>query len=915
MDFETVIIFAGIAVLAIPLGVILLWVGQNTLRGRVAQLESEMRQVIDEVSRLRKLAADPQGAVAPPTTVLPPLDSAASVTATVQLAKNLETASLAAKQAQPAIRVTSSDQDRPLVLRPDRFAALIDWLQGHWVYVISALSLGLAGVFFVQYGVEKGLLPPAVRVAFAILFGAALIVAGEYIRRRWGDDKNVTTAYLPSVFSGAGLVAMFAGIVAGRLMYGLYGPEVTFAALIATAALAVGMGWRYGPLLVAVGLFGAAAAPFLVAGGQGATAFLYGYYALVAAVGLAVDAWRRWAWVSVLALVLGYLGGGAMWVAGAGTVGAIVMVLVLALLAILLPVLSPVANHPAPSVAERLARLTPAWPVFPTRLAAGAVLASTVALVLSDAYMAGEALFVFAALTAMALYLMLMTGRAPGLADLAVLPAVGFVARIVIEADGMMAHAFRAQSIALRGAEVGPPVTVTLLLGMGALISGGAALRARMGGMFGLVYGLCAVLVAPISAVALEMLWQPALVMGDYLWALHIIALAAMMTGLALMFARLDGADHRRMAYATLSALSLIAFALFLLTTQSALTLALAALVVVAVWLDKRFDLREMTLFVQAAAAVLSYRLVLDPGLIWALDGPLPSVLLTYAGVIAALAVAYRLLRAGRVVARAVLESAIAAAAALLANIVIMRWLGADSTTSGDSDTYWGIMLNALPWLAVMLVQLYRLPLGGPLKWVRIGLAGVAGVAFGFALLAVVTFANPLFAYWPEDPDAQVLGPVLLNTLFLTYALPGLIFLAARRMVLPAMVDKGFLALGIALLALYGGLEIRHFWHGAFIGGDTVLQGELYSYTLALMVLGAALLYQSIARRSALLRKIGMAVIAVTIAKVFFVDAAGLSGLTRVFSFLGLGLSLAGLAWLNRWAAMVSGVSKESGNG
>lgn len=49
-----------------------------------------------------------------------------------------------------------------------------------------------------------------------------------------------------------------------------------------------------------------------------------------------------------------------------------------------------------------------------------------------------------------------------------------------------------------------------------------------------------------------------------------------------------------------------------------------------------------------------------------------------------------------------------------------------------------------------------------------------------------------------------------------------------------------------------------------------------------------------------------MAVIAVTVAKVFLIDASGLTGLTRVFSFLGLGLSLAGLAWLNRWAGQVS---------
>ena len=91
-----------------------------------------------------------------------------------------------------------------------------------------------------------------------------------------------------------------------------------------------------------------------------------------------------------------------------------------------------------------------------------------------------------------------------------------------------------------------------------------------------------------------------------------------------------------------------------------------------------------------------------------------------------------------------------------------------------------------------------------------------------------------------------------------------------------------------------------------WLGGPGVTQYELYSYTIALMLVGAALLYQAIARRSTLLRRLGMAVIALTVAKVFLIDASGLTGLTRVFSFAGLGLSLAGLAWLNRWAGQVA---------
>lgn len=79
-------------------------------------------------------------------------------------------------------------------------------------------------------------------------------------------------------------------------------------------------------------------------------------------------------------------------------------------------------------------------------------------------------------------------------------------------------------------------------------------------------------------------------------------------------------------------------------------------------------------------------------------------------------------------------------------------------------------------------------------------------------------------------------------------------------------------------------------------------QPELYSYTIALLLIGGGLFYQSLAKRSAMMRKVVLFVIGAAVAKVFFVDISGLEGLTRVFSLLVLGLSLAGLAWLNRWA-------------
>jgi uncharacterized membrane protein len=809
--------------------------------------------------------------------------------------------------AAQAIAARTPDQNQPLVMRADRFGALAHWLRENWVYAVSALSLALAGVFFVQYGMEKGLLPPGLRVLAAIGFGACLIAAAEWLRRKHGDEGQTRTAYLPSVFAGAGLVSIFAAVLAARQMYGLIGPEMAFAGHLATAVMAVGLGWFYGPLLVAVGLLGAAVAPFIVAGGSPPTAWLYGYYGLIACVGLAVDAVRRWAWVSVLALVLGYGGGALMYQGGAGAAGWVGLVLVLAFAAVVLPVLALVPRHEGPFVLQTLiSKRKIGWPPFPVRLAAGAALASALALVLLADRPPAEAMLAMGALTLLALAYVLWADRAEGLADLGVWPAVGFVGALLMQGLGFMPvyWEFAGQAIARRPAETSAPMTVTILLAMAVAMSAAAAVRSFKGGALAVPFGLAAVLVAPVSVAVLELLWTPAPVLGLYPWALHIMGLAAAMVALALRYAGLD-ADKRRVAYATLSALSLIALALFLLTTKTALTLALAVLALVAAGLDRRFKLPEMGWFVQLAVAVLGYRLLVDPGVVWAMDAPLGQVVLAFGGVILALLAALWQLPEQRILPRGVLESAVAGFGAILLNVLISRWLLSDSADAANNfDSHWGFALNALPWLILMVMQLYRARLGGALRRLRQAIAVVAGGLAALALAAAVVPCNPLFSGYPDDTAGLVKGPMILDTLLLAYGVPGLILLLAawRLPGLQRPVKIGFAGVGTGLLALYAGLEIRRFWQGDWLGRPGVAQGELYTYTLALMLLGAGLLYQAIARRSVPLRRVAMAVIGLTIAKVFLLDAAGLTGLTRVVSFLGLGLSLAGLAWLNRWA-------------
>lgn len=906
---DGLILLAMLTVLAIPVSIIVLFVQVARLKTRLTGLEADLAQAWKaKTDAATQSSAIPQSAPlsapphpeqdqpdrAPPDPLAAAVEKPDDLVAAVGPWQRIPTAS------------TEPDQDRPLVLHSDRFAALGRWLRDNWVYAVSAASLALAGIFFVQYGVERGLLPPGLRVLAALAFGAALIAAGEWLRRRHGDEGAGATAFLPSVFSGAGIVTLFAAIVAARQLYGLIGPETAFAGHLATAALAVAIGWFSGPLLVAVGLLGATAAPFIVGGASNSLDWLYAYFALIAAVGLGVDAVRRWAWVSVLALGLGYVGGFLTQLGTGSDAGWIAQLLVLVVLSATLPELRLIPAQIGPATLPSLAmKGRSGWPPFPVRLVAGAVLASTVGLFFMADRGADTVLLALAGLTVLALTLLLWAEKADGLDDLALLPTLAFLAAIALQGGtyGALFAEFSASALTLRPPESAPSLTATLLLTMAALISAACAYRALRPGLWGVPFALAAVLTAPLAALLLDLLWQPARVLGPYLWALHVIALAALMVALALRFARIDAPQMRRAAYATLSALSLIALALFLLTTKTALTLALAVLVVVAAALDRRFRLPEMSLFLQAGAALLGYRLLIDPGLAWALDASLVPVLLSFTGTIAAMIATLWLMRPlDRPMAKAVAESAAAGLTAILANVLITRWL--DTAETSQLEAHWAITLNALPWLILMLVQLYRARLGGPLAWLRRGLAGLGGALAALGLAAAATVANPLFTYAPDQSGALVRGPLILDTLFLAYALPGLILLLAawRLPGLDRRLKLGFLVAGVALAALYVGLEIRRAWQGDWLGVPGVVQGELYSYTLAMMVLGAGLLYQAIAKRSGILRRLAMAVIALTVAKVFLLDAAGLTGLTRVVSFAGLGLSLAGLAWLNRWA-------------
>jgi uncharacterized membrane protein len=226
-------VLAGAFVIGLPVAVIYLLVGQSALRTQIAALERKLYQLTADT----KQASQSEVAVSEPTVKngKPPKAAAKVKTSPTASAATV----LASRQAEAKATVAGNPKEPVTPSGPSLFERLFGWLSENWFYAVSAVSLALAGLFLVQYGMENGMLPPAARVASALAFGLGLIGAGEYIRRRFGEAEDSTTAYLPSVFAGAGLVSLFGAVLSAQMLYGLIGGTTGMIGMIAVAGIAM----------------------------------------------------------------------------------------------------------------------------------------------------------------------------------------------------------------------------------------------------------------------------------------------------------------------------------------------------------------------------------------------------------------------------------------------------------------------------------------------------------------------------------------------------------------------------------------------------------------------------------------------------------------------------------------------------
>jgi uncharacterized membrane protein len=748
---------------------------------------------------------------------------------------------------------------------------------------IGSIALALAGTFLVKLSFERGWLSPGLRVAMGVLFGVGLLAAGEVTRR------NRSTGGISQGLSAAGIADLFACFLAGVALYKIIPPPLAFGLMVLTAAVAVALSLRQGKMVALVGLIGGFLTPYLVRTGNPDVRGLFAYLLLLQ-IGLLLVAWKR-GWTEIAGLALG---GGLLWtfvwMAGPFTPGDAVWLCLFLLLSVASVVVAGLQKQ-APGAggsSGKTSLFSLTWAAVP-----GAILAMAV-LTQRTSFSTEEWVF-FGILAAGVLVLARLK---PELHPLAWVAA------------GAAAALLAAWALDVKEAELGR--FLATVAGLGTLFAVGAYAALWGSGRPGrwaslsVVSGLVFFLIAwgTASPLRQDLAGEP-LRWGPYALALAAIYLAALIP--VVRQRRSQPEMDAGLAALAVAVTTFVSLAVPLELERQWLTVAWALEVTALVWLAGRFKLPALSALARLMAvlvmvrllvnfSVLEYPIGTDPVFNWLFYGyGLPLLAFAAAAWLA------RRQGPGEAQFATLLEGGALAFAFALVTLETRQLYhpgtpGTGAPTLAESAALasaWGVLgAGALAANRAANRKVNREGLLASVEW---------GGRIFLVLSALAALVLPSFLLNPLWDHNAVGETPVFNLLLWIYALPAAVLgIGAAELrrrgsrKLPVALTTTVLILAFLLLTL----EVRQAFHGNYLDAGASTVAERYSYSAAWILFGAALLVLGILRRGKALRYASLAVTLLSVGKVFLYDTANLSDLYRVFSFLGLGVSLLALAWV-----------------
>lgn len=795
-----------------------------------------------------------------------------------------ETPPAAAMPAAPPPRAAQSAPAMSLFQRIERS------LGGAWLVWIAGAALALGGLFLAKAALDAGLLGPLARILLAALAGAAMLGAGEFLRRRPAGPARA--AHLPApVLSAAGLITLYGDVYAAYAAYQLMPGPVAFGLLAAIAALALFLAWLHGPVIAAFGIAGGFAAPLLIGSDSPNAAALFVYVLAVAGASLAVARFAHWRWTAWLSLA-GGAGWPLLWLLGAFDPDQALA------LAIYLPAFAALAAAFAWSEAGAPPRMGRSWRAWlaimpPSVLAAHAALAAALLLTLWLLSAWSYAAPGVAALGALAALAVGAAWRREGFALLPVGAAAAVSAAFYFWPHAL-AEASVAEVAALENSTdaaitqtpvVAAAAAFIALFGVGGYFAQG---RLRLKGPMAVASAGAPVAILVVLGLVLDSL-APA-------WAVALFVTALIQAGVTeLMARRMDEARPGPVAAYALGASGAVLGALALTLSEAWLGAAIALEAMAIAWLWRRWGTPALAWAAGLIGLVAAYRLTLgaDTLVDWSGDlGNCAALLLAYAVAALALEAAARLFRAGglaRISAPVrTLEGLAVTVGVVAGSLAIRLALNGGALDAPDySLTEMGLQVSL--WLTVPLAL--RMRVRGELTLIQRAAEGVLIVLAAAHLLFVqLLIANP----WTGVAPLDVTGPAILNPLLIAYGLPAALVAALTAV----WRRRGFAmapwAAGAATVLAFAWitLEVRRAFHAPELNIGPIGDAEGWAYSAAWLIGAGVAMALGVMRRLPILRYAALVVITATTFKVFLIDLAGLEGVWRALSFLGLGAVL-----------------------
>ena len=753
---------------------------------------------------------------------------------------------------------------------------------------IGGIALALAGFFMVKYSIETGLLSPSVRVIVGTLFGIGLLYTANHIRTK---SSLANGTQIAQALSGAGIADLYICIFAATSLYDLIPPFAGFAGMAAVTATAVILSLRHGMPIALMGLIGGMLTPAMVSAQTPQAPILFIYLYLVIA-GLLVVIRKQYWWLMTVPTILGALVWVCVWLYGAYFTSGDSLYLGLFLIAVsatVVKTLRPQYDQDNPD-RDRLMITTSALHYL--------TLSGTTILTGIIAAHAGFGLMewgLFYIISLGGIGLSFFNPRLYGL-----VPWISMTVNAVM----LIAWDTAGDSNAL---------ATTLCLFAALYIASGYRLQSRSEKPLAWA-GLTAAASIGYYLLGYYQLHQTSLVSDIPLfWG----SLALVFAGASLYalrdISRHVPTDHCRKQhllaiYAT-TGTAFLSIAMTVELQREFLSVAFAAQLLALSWINTKIDVRalryivgilgcvfacllfpQILLMIQLTAySLVGTQLALQdsiPIVNWpAFQLGLPALFFITASYL------LRWQKDDRLV-----HTLEAAAIALIG--VTGYYLTRHAFHIHDNILFIkagfierGVLTNIL-----FVYGLACLTLGHHYKRQAISLSGF--VLSGVALFRIIYFdfitSNPLWS-------GQAVGDrPIFNALLLAYGLPILwtwrVTLALPQIGKAAWAKYGYGFIFLLSFALIS-LNVRQIFHGTNLAEHYTDKAEIYTYSVAWLLFGIFLLFMGTLRKDKTIRIASLAVMILTVGKVFLYDASELDGLFRVFSFLGLGMSLLGLSW------------------